>query len=94
MQKFVGFHYAELKTLGKYFLALISPVLAFSVTFSDKITEIFKTPLWERILLSGSWSFLIVAVITSGAGLYYNFVAGAQAQGAIISVGRQILKYL
>jgi hypothetical protein len=81
---FLEFHCPELKDLGKHFLTVISAVLAFSVTFSEKITEFSKSTLPQKGLLMGSWLFLIIAVVTSGAGLYYNFVAGAQAHGGII----------
>ena len=84
VEKFLEFHYPELKDLGKHFLTVIAAVLAFSVTFSEKITEFSKATASQRLLLMCSWLFLIVAVVTSGAGLYYNFVAGAQAHGAII----------
>jgi len=81
---FLEFHCAELKDLGKHFLTLISAVLAFSVTFSEKITDFSKSSSPQKTLLVSSWLFLIIAVVTSGAGLYYNFVAGAQAHGGII----------
>ena len=89
---FLEFHCPELKDLGKHFLTVISAVLAFSVTFSEKIVDISKTTFPQKILIMCSWLFLIVAIVTSGAGLYYNFVAGAQAHGAIIRGGNTDFK--
>jgi hypothetical protein len=89
---FLEFHCPELKDLGKHFLTVISAVLAFSVTFSEKITEIPKATLPQKVLLMCSWLFLIIAVVASGAGLYFNFAAGAQAHGAIIRGGKTDFK--
>jgi hypothetical protein len=89
---FLEFHYPELKDLGKHFLTVISAVLAFSVTFSEKLADLSKATLSQRVLLMCSWLFLVTAVVTSGAGLYYNFVAGAQVHGAIISGGKTDFK--
>lgn len=81
---FLAFHYNELKDLGKHFLVIVSGVLAFSVTFSEKMIDFTKATSLQKGLLIGSWSFLIVAVVAAGTGIYFNFIAGAQANGAII----------
>lgn len=81
---FLSFHYPELKDLGKHFLVIISAVLAFSVTFSEKIIGISGAGGLQMVLLLSSWGLLIVALVATGIGIYFNFIAGAQANGAII----------
>lgn len=81
---FLSFHYPELKDLGKHFLVIISAVLAFSVTFSEKIIGLSGSGWMQRLLLVGSWCLLMIALVATGIGVYFNFVAGAQANGGII----------
>jgi hypothetical protein len=42
-QKFLVFLYPEIKDLAKHFLTLISGVLVFSVTFSEKIILVVRS---------------------------------------------------
>jgi hypothetical protein len=76
-QTFLTFEYPETKDLCKQFLTLITGVLAFSVTFSDKIVPPHARHF--RILLVISWFMFLVAIIGTGIGLYQIFVAGQKA---------------
>jgi hypothetical protein len=91
---FLGFHYNELKDLGKHFLTIVSAVLAFSVTFSERMVDFTKATPSQKALLISSWSFLIVAVVTAGTGIYLNFIAGARASGSIIKERKSDFKPL
>lgn len=57
---FLSLHYPELKDLGEHFLVTISAVLAFSVTFSEKIVGISGAGLIQRFLLLSSWGLLML----------------------------------
>ena len=92
--KFLSFNYQELKDLGKHFLTIVSGVVAISITFSEKMIDFTKATGLQKSLLIGSWSCLIVAVVTAGIGIYVNYVAGAHANGSIIKGSRTDFKSL
>jgi hypothetical protein len=91
---FLSFHYNELKDLGKHFLSIVVGVLAFSVTFSEKMINFTDATSLQKTLLICSWSSLIIAVVAAGTGLYFNYIAGAQANGAIIKGNKYDFKPL
>src|SRR4051812_29266427 len=76
---FLLFHYGELKDLGKHFLVIASAVLAFTVTFPEKVSGDTGIVLAQRSLLVTSWFGMMGAFTAAGIGLYYNFRAAAQA---------------
>lgn len=81
---FLSFHYQELKDLGKHFLTVVSGILAFSVTFAEKLLDLARATPAQKALLIGGWSLLIISVVCAGAGLYLNFIAAGRANGSII----------
>lgn len=81
---FLSFHYPELKDLGKHFLLVMSAVLAFSVTFSEKMIAFPGAGGLQLTLLLSAWGLLIMALVATGVGVYFNYIAGAQASGGII----------
>jgi hypothetical protein len=73
-KRFVAFDYAETKDLAKSFLTLATSILAFSVTFSEKIVS--HVLLIPRLFLLASWSLLGLAVILCGMAMCLAFIAG------------------
>jgi hypothetical protein len=93
-EMFIEFYYPEIKDLGKHFLTIVSGVLAFSVTFSEKIIGFPNATLSQFILLVCSWVFFIVAIIAAGTGIYTNFVAANIANRAIHTNKKTEIKLL
>jgi hypothetical protein len=81
---FLEFHYPELKDLGKHFLTLVSGVLAFFVAFADRLLNLSKATLTQKVFLILALSFLIISVVAVGTGIYINFIAGGRVHGSII----------
>jgi len=81
---FLSFQYPEVKDLCKQFLTLISAILVFSITFSEKIVDFQRAPLNQRMSLLASWVLLVVALISCGLGLCCIFIAAESANGSAI----------
>jgi len=77
--KFLGFLYPEIKDLAKHFLTLVSGVLVFSVTFSDKIISFENAKPLQKIAIIAAWLLWIVAVIFIGVAIFVNFVTATTA---------------
>ena len=68
---FAKFDYAETKDLAKSFLTLSSTVLAFSVTFSEKIVD-FKTARSEaKFAMMASWVLNVTSIALCGLSICY-----------------------
>lgn len=80
---YVQFYYPEIKDLSKSFLSLVSAILAFSVTFSTSIIDIKATSSTQLIFLICAWLSFVIAIITTGAGLYLSFRNANMANKAI-----------
>ena len=63
----------EIKDLGKQFITLISSILAFTVAFADRIIDLTKSSMMQKLLLFGSWSSFVAAITAIGVGLWWNF---------------------
>lgn len=83
-QVYLSFYYPELKDLGKHFLTVVSGVLAFFVTFADRLVDVSKATTAQRNFLIVALALLITAVVSVGTGIYVNFVAGGRANGSVI----------
>ena len=75
--KFLGFVYGEVKDLSKQFLTLLSGVLVFSVTFSEKIVGFPTVSLLAKNLLFVSWLLFIGALVATGAAIWLNYVCAS-----------------
>ncbi|NNV57299.1 hypothetical protein [Limnovirga soli] len=73
--KFVKYGYPEIKSLSIQFLTLVTAILVFSITFSEKIINYNQTKNSIRLTLTLGWAFLIFAIVTNGIGLAYNAFA-------------------
>ncbi len=73
--KFIKYGYPEIKSLGIQFLTLLTAILIFSLTFSEKIVNYNQSTNSVRAILIGGWTFLILAIISDGIGLAFNAMA-------------------
>lgn len=78
---FLSFVYPELKSFSLNFLTLVSGVLAFSVTFADKVLGITGGFSRRHLPLSGAWSMFLCSIALTGYGLWRLFGAAEVAQG-------------
>ena len=82
---FLKFDYAEVKDLCKHFLTLISAILVFSVTFSEKIINIERATLVTKVFAFASWGPLALSLLSCGGGLAFIVHAGWLASHRPIS---------
>src|SRR5258706_11996258 len=71
--------YPEIKDLGKQFVTLVSGILAFTVTFADKVIDFEKALLIEKLALLASWGAFVAAIAAVGWALWDNYNASMQA---------------
>src|ERR1700724_966240 len=76
---FIQYNYAETKDLCKHFLTVVSAILVFSLTFSEKIVNFAQALRSTKVLLLAAWCCLIVSIIACGIGLIYISLAGGNA---------------
>jgi hypothetical protein len=76
---FMKYNYTETKDLRKDFLTLVTGILVFSLTFSEKIVDFRRSAKSAKILLFSSWTLFISTIISCGVGLTYLALAGGQA---------------
>lgn len=74
-EKFIKYGYPEIKTLSIQFLTLLTAILIFSLTFSEKIVNYNQSKKSIRIILVAGWTLLIMAIISDGIGLAFNAFA-------------------
>jgi hypothetical protein len=77
--EFLKYNFAITEDLCKQFITVVSGVLVFSLTFSEKIVNFSTAKKGLRILLAISWASMLFAIIASGLGLTYICLAGGQA---------------
>jgi hypothetical protein len=77
---FLEFVYPETKDLCKLFLTLVSGILVFSVTFSEKIVSFQTAGKWARSLLLTAWVMFVIAIISGGSSLTLLFLAAEEAK--------------
>lgn len=80
-QVFLSFNYPELKDLGKHFLTLSSATAVFLLTFVEKL--IGSNASFSHVI-KACMASLLLSIATAGTGLFFNYIAGAGASGAII----------
>jgi hypothetical protein len=78
---FLSFNYPELKDLGKHFLTLSSATAVFLLTFVEKL--IGSNASFNH-LIKACMASLLLSIAAAGTGLFFNYIAGAGASGAII----------
>jgi hypothetical protein len=73
--KFIKYGYPEIKSLSIQLLTLLTTILVFSVTFSEKIVNYNQTRLSIRLILISGWTLFIFAIVSDCIGLAYNAYA-------------------
>lgn len=73
--KFIKYGYPEIKALSFQFLTLISAILIFSLTFSEKIINYVQANTLIKTILITGWTLLLMAIISDGIGVAYNAYA-------------------
>jgi hypothetical protein len=74
-KNFLTYNYAESKDLAKSFLTLISAILVFSITFSDKVVNFQNATRQTRVLLITSWVLFVGSIVLCGISLVYYYNA-------------------
>lgn len=72
---FIKYGYGEIKDLVKQMISLLTAMLIFSVTFSEKIINFNQASIYSKLLLIISWAMMILALVFSGIGLSFNALA-------------------
>ncbi len=67
---FITYDFAITKHLCKQFITVVTGVLVFSLTFSDKIVNFSAAQKYLRVLLGLSWASMLFAIIACGLGLH------------------------
>lgn len=82
--RFVRFHYPEMKDLAKQMLTLIAGTLVLTVSLADKIVPLGTASPAVKILMASCWASLSLAFILGGIGLTLVFFAAVAAtEGAV-----------
>ncbi len=76
---FIKYDFTITEDLCKQFITVVTGVLVFSLTFSEKIIGFSTAKKSFRILLGISWASMLFAIIACGLGLTYICIAGGQA---------------
>lgn len=76
---FIKYNFTITQDLCKQFITVVTGVLVFSLTFSDKIVNFSSAKKYLRVLLGLSWASMLFAIIACGLGLTYICLAGGQA---------------
>jgi hypothetical protein len=76
---FLKYNYPETKDLCKQFLTLVTAVLVFSLTLSEKVVGFQQASEISRNLLAIAWSALLLALILCGVGLTLITLAAGDA---------------
>jgi hypothetical protein len=77
--EFIKYNFTITQDLCKQFITVVTGVLVFSLTFSEKIVNFSSANRFIRILLGVSWASMLFAIISCGLGLTYICLAGGQA---------------
>jgi hypothetical protein len=78
-EMFLKYHFAETKTLCTSFLTLVSAILVFSITFSEKIVGFATASQAAKSTLLGAWCAFVGSIIACGVGLCLITLAGGAA---------------
>ena len=81
LTQFLKYELADAKTLAIQFITLVSAILVFSITFSEKIINYVQTTKPIKILLLVSWVLFIIAIVLAGISLCYVFTSEAMLIG-------------
>ena len=69
---FVQNGYPEIKALATQLLTLLTSILVFSITFSEKIINFQTASPTAKFPMFVSWCFMLLAIISAGLGIAFN----------------------
>ena len=62
-----------------HFLTLVTAVLAFSLSFAERVFDFPNATKAKRLLVISGWCFYLLSIILCGLGLVVNSLAGGDA---------------
>lgn len=74
-EAFVQHGYGEVKDIALQLITVLSGILVFSITFSEKIVRFSSSTHTIRTIVVCGWALIILAVIATGIGLAFNAFA-------------------
>jgi|GEM_PF-6042489 len=74
-KEFVEHGYGEVKDTVLHFITVISGILVFTITFSEKVVRLESAPVHVRLIMVSGWILFILAIIAAGIGLAFNALA-------------------
>ena len=86
--------YPEIKDLGKQFMTLVSGILAFTITFAEKIIGLANASVLPKLLLLFSWGAFIAAIGAIGVGLWWNYNVAMCALGKRPTAAWQTIRHV
>ena len=79
---FLRYAFTETKDLAEHFLTVVTAVLVFSLTFSEKIAGFSEASTWVRVSITVSWSSMLLAIISCGIAICYVALSGGAASAS------------
>jgi hypothetical protein len=76
---FLKYAFTETKDLAEHFLTVVTAVLVFSLTFSEKIANFETAPTPVRVTITSAWSCMLLAIIACGIAICYVALSGGAA---------------
>ncbi len=77
---YLEYQYAEVKDLTTKFLTVVAAVLAFSVTFSEKIVDFAHAGNLAKWTMIFIWGFCLAAFVLGGCAIWLIYNAGIIAK--------------
>lgn len=78
-ENFLKYNYTETKDMCLHFLTLITAVLVFSLSFSEKVFDFHNSTKRKKLIVISGWCLFILSIIFCGLGLVANAIAGGCA---------------
>jgi hypothetical protein len=76
---FLKYNYPETKDMCLHFLTLVTAVLAFSLSFAEKVANFPNAGSTGRRVVIIGWCAYLLSIIACGLGLVLNSLAGGDA---------------
>jgi hypothetical protein len=76
---FLKYAFTETKDLAEHFLTVVTAVLVFSLTFSEKVANFSTATTWVRVSITVAWSSMLLAIIACGIAICYVALSGGAA---------------
>lgn len=77
IKEWFTYEFAEVKGISQQFITVVTGVLVFSVTFSEKIIHYEAAHSSQRLFLKASWCCCVLAIVGGGVSIVLIMLAGA-----------------